>query len=164
MANLILWRHADAEADSASGLDADRVLTKQGRKDARRMADWLEQFLPQNTTVLCSPAKRCLETVAALPAVHADKRKRPVQVVDFLSVESTVAAMLPHLVNDDNQQTLLVVGHQPNLGLLISHLLAMPNACVVKKGAIWWLRQRPISQEKGPAVQTYLFAVQQPTY
>jgi phosphohistidine phosphatase len=56
------------------------------------------------------------------------------------------------------------VGHQPNLGLLISHLLAMPNACVVKKGAIWWLRQRPISQENGPAVQTYLFAVQQPTY
>jgi phosphohistidine phosphatase len=75
-----------------------------------------------------------------------------------------VADMLPHLLNDNHQQTLLVVGHQPNLGLLISHLLAMPNACVVKKGAIWWLRQRLISQENGPAVQTYLFAVQQPTY
>jgi len=26
------------------------------------------------------------------------------------------------------------------------------------------LRQRPMAQENGPAVQTYLFAVQQPTY
>ena len=164
MANLILWRHADAEDESVTGLDADRALYKQGRKDARRMADWLDQFLPQNTTILSSPAKRCLETVAALPQLNPNKTKRQVQVVDYLSIDSTVADMLPHLLNDNHQQTLLVVGHQPNLGLLISHLLAMPNACVVKKGAIWWLRQRPMAQENGPAVQTYLFAVQQPTY
>ena len=47
MANLILWRHADAEDNSVTGLDVDRALSKQGRKDARRMADWLDQFLPQ---------------------------------------------------------------------------------------------------------------------
>ncbi len=164
MANLILWRHAIAEAESASGLDSDRVLSKQGRKDASRMADWLDQFLPQNTSILCSPAKRCLETAAALTQLDTARIKRTVQVVDFLAVDSTVAGMLPHLLNDDKQQTILVVGHQPNLGLLISHLLAMPNACVVKKGAIWWLRQRAVTNENGPAVQTYLFAVQQPTY
>lgn len=38
MANLILWRHAEAEAESVSGADADRALTKRGRKDAARMA------------------------------------------------------------------------------------------------------------------------------
>ena len=164
MANLILWRHADAEDNSVTGLDVDRALSKQGRKDARRMADWLDQFLPQNTTILSSPALRCLETVAALPQLNPNKTKRQVQVVDYLSIDSTVADMLPYLLNDNHQQTILLVGHQPNLGLLISQLLAMPNACVVKKGAIWWLRQRPSNQENGPAVQTYLFAVQQPTY
>ena len=93
MANLILWRHADAEDDSATGLDADRALSKQGRKDARRMADWLDQFLPQNTTILSSPAKRCLETVAALPQLNPNKTKRQVQVVDYLSIDNTVADM-----------------------------------------------------------------------
>lgn len=164
MANLILWRHAEAEAVSHSGLDSDRALTKQGRKDASRMADWIDQFLPANTLVLCSPAKRCLETAAALTQLDTAKVKRTVQVVDFLAADSPLEAMLTKLVNDDKQQTLLVVGHQPNLGLLISRLLGMPSACVVKKGAIWWLRQRSVVHENGPAVQTYLFAVQQPTY
>lgn len=164
MANLILWRHADAETESPSGLDSDRVLSKQGRKDATRMAAWLDQFLPSNTTILCSPAKRCLETVAALPQLNNAKLKRQVQVVDFLSVDSSVELMLQNLLNEDNQQTFLVVGHQPNLGLLISQLLVMQGGCVVKKGAIWWLRQRAVANEKGLAMQTYLFAVQQPTY
>ncbi|MBZ4201393.1 MAG: histidine phosphatase family protein [Methylotenera sp.] len=164
MANLILWRHADAEPDSASGLDSDRVLSKQGRKDATRMAAWLDQFLPSNTTILCSPARRCLETVAALPQLNNAKLKRQVQVVDFLAADRSVEQMLQRLVNDDHQQTFLVVGHQPNLGLVISQLLGMQSACVVKKGAIWWLRQRALANENGLAMQTYLFAVQQPTY
>lgn len=38
MANLILWRHADAEILSVNGNDIDRALTKRGRKDAAKMA------------------------------------------------------------------------------------------------------------------------------
>ncbi|HEX7466215.1 MAG TPA: histidine phosphatase family protein, partial [Usitatibacter sp.] len=37
---LILWRHAEAE-DAGGGGDLARSLTKRGRKQAAKMAEWL---------------------------------------------------------------------------------------------------------------------------
>lgn len=165
MANLILWRHAEAEVESNTGLDTDRSLTKRGRKDALKMAKWLHKHLPVNTEVLCSPARRCLETVAALQCVNtADelrKAKLDINVADFLSIDSTLDDIAQKVINDDSSKTILVVGHQPNLGLLIAKLLGVnETACAVKKGAVWWLRQRLVDG----ALQTYLFTVQLPHY
>ena len=160
MANLILWRHAEAEENSETGLDADRALTKAGRKDAAKMAKWLNEYLPQNTEILCSPAKRCLETVSALNRLTENKRNYHINIESFLGVDSNVESIAKQLLNDDSTQTKLIVGHQPNLGLLIAKILGMNDSAVVKKGAVWWLRQRSIDG----AIQTYLFTVQNPDY
>ncbi len=163
MANLILWRHAEAEMQSVTGEDAERALTKHGRKDAARMAAWLDQHLPKNTEIISSPARRCIETVAALQQLNTPKLRREVKVAAFLSADSYVHAIAKQVCNDDVSKTILIVGHQPNLGLLISQLIGMQaGACSVKKGAVWWLRQRHLVA--GTAPQTYLFAVQQPHY
>lgn len=155
MANLILWRHAEAEDQSAGGADADRKLTKKGRKDAEKMAKWLNEHLPKNTEVLCSPAKRCLETASHLKNISDFK----VSVAEFLNTDTTVEKIAKQVVNNDNSITTLIVGHQPNFGFLIAKLLGQQeNACVVKKGAVWWLRQR----EHDGALQTYLYTVQLP--
>ena len=157
MANLILWRHAEAENQSKSGLDADRALTRVGHKDAAKMAKWLNQHLPANTEVFCSPARRCLETVSALQKLNSAE----INVVDFLSVDSTAQMIAQKLSNNDSSKTSLIIGHQPNLGLVITTLLGMnESACAVKKGAVWWLRQREVDG----VLQTYLFAVQHPDY
>jgi phosphohistidine phosphatase len=139
MADIILWRHAEAEDVSASGKDTDRVLTKRGRKDAARMAKWLSQYLPTVTVVLCSPAQRCQETAAALSALtHVQ-----IKVEDFLSGDSSVERIAKELASKYSTKTVLIVGHQPNLGLLAVKLLGMhQSAGVVKKGSVWWLRQR----------------------
>lgn len=163
MANLILWRHAEAEDESNTGKDSDRLLTKRGQKDALKMAKWLYPHLPANTRVLSSPARRCLETVAALEAVAAAdvEREMPlkVEVVEFLSIRNSLQTLIERLVNDNHHETILIIGHQPNLGLLISSLLGIDrDACAVKKGAIWWLRQRV----EADARQVYLFSVQSP--
>lgn len=163
MANLILWRHAEAEAESKSGRDADRILTKRGRKDAEKMAKWLSQHLPADTEILCSPARRCLETAAALnhPTIResATGIARDIKTVEFLGVDSSVEIMANKVVNEDSSKTILLIGHQPNLGLLIAKLLGMDShACVVKKGAVWWLRQRLVNGVS----QMYLFTVQHP--
>ena len=155
MANLILWRHAEAEDQSANGSDADRKLTKKGHKDADKMAKWINEHLPKNVEILCSPAKRCLETVS--PFKHLSGLK--VNIVEFLNTDSTVEKIAKQVVNDDNSKTILIVGHQPNLGFLIAKILGQQeNTCVVKKGAVWWLRQR----EHDNALQTYLYTVQLP--
>jgi len=164
MANLILWRHADAEVDSVTGKDADRALSKSGLKDADRVAKWLHKHLPDNTEILCSPARRCLETLAALQQLDGadtqhEGKKYSVQIVDFLSVDSTAQTILKNVANDDSSKTLLLIGHQPNLGRVIAKLLGMnEGACVVKKGALWWLRQCLMVGQS----QTYLYAVRNP--
>lgn len=157
--DLLLWRHAEAEAESATGLDADRALTRRGRKDAAKMAKWLKGHLPTDTIVLSSPARRCQETVAALRDI-SDIRAR---AVEFLSVDSNIERIRKELATFTGDKTVLVVGHQPNLGSLVARLVGMQeSSCVVKKGAVWWLHQR--SSQGNTAPQTYLLTVQHPDY
>ena len=104
MANLILWRHAEAEDSSSSGLDVDRALTKRGQKDAKKMANWLHQHLPWNVEILCSPAKRCVQTATALYNLNPLE----IKVVDFLSAESTLARITKEIINDDSSKTCLL--------------------------------------------------------
>lgn len=161
MTDLILWRHAEAEDVTATGRDADRALTKRGRKDAERMAKWLNEHLPTDTIVLSSPARRCQETVAALGEI----RNIDIKNVEFLSVDSTVEKIASALTLITDAKSILIVGHQPNLGSLIANMLGMQErACVVKKGAVWWLRQRLAGAEEPAALETYLFTVQHPDY
>jgi len=155
MTDLILWRHAEAEDVSATGKDTDRILTKRGRKDAARMAKWLSQHLPTVTVVLCSPAQRCLETAAALSALNQVQ----IKVENFLSVDSSVERIAKELAAKYSTKTVLIVGHQPNLGLLITQLLGMhQSAGVVKKGSVWWLRQRLAGND----LTYYIHSVKQP--
>jgi phosphohistidine phosphatase len=153
--DLIFWRHAEAEDGSASGRDADRVLSKRGRKQAAKMAKWLSQHLPADTQVLCSPASRCLQTATALHDLHDIE----IKVADFLSVESTAERIAQEIAKAAPVKALLIVGHQPNLGLLISRLAGLEqHACVVKKGSVWWLAQRSVEG----VVQYYIYTIQQP--
>ena len=52
----------------------------------------------------------------------------------------------------------MVVGHQPTLGLLAQRLLGMQTPCPIKKGAMWWLRRRVRDGE----AQVVLVTVQNP--
>lgn len=175
MANLILWRHAEAEELSVSGDDADRVLTKRGRKDAANMAQWLQQHLLETCEILSSPARRCLETAEALQHVSGRKKQYTVNIAPFLATDGSVAVMAAKLLNADSSQTIVIVGHQPQLGQFIAEILGMKdNACVIKKGAVWWLRQRIVASDElvgdssaivsAAKSEMYLFAVNPPRY
>jgi phosphohistidine phosphatase len=51
------------------------------------------------------------------------------------------------------------VGHQPTLGQTISQLIGLSaTECSIKKGAVWWLRNR----EREAHVQTLVVTVQSP--
>ena len=139
--DLILWRHADAgdPADDPLADDLQRPLTARGGKQARRMADWLNQFLPDSTRVLCSPALRCRET--------ADALGRKLRVSDALAPGASHLQALAAARWPDSREPVLLVGHQPMLGQLAAYLIGGPATLgappwAVRKGAVWWLRHR----------------------
>ena len=132
--DLILWRHAEAEDADAD--DLSRSLTPKGERQAARMAEWLNRRLAHSTRTLVSPARRCQQTAKAL-----GRKFRTVEAVGpgASARELLIAAGWP-----DGAEPVLVVGHQPTLGLAASLLLTgAEHALTVKKGAVWWLRLRP---------------------
>lgn len=147
---LILWRHAEA-ADSSP--DLARVLTKKGRNQASRMADWLNPRLPQPVRILMSPAVRtvqtaqalgrsCEENAALMPGASAD---------DILA-----AAGWP-----DADGCVVIIGHQPTLGQVAARLLTGQGGDIAfRKGGIWWFQSRVREGE----VQVLLKAVVSPDW
>ena len=101
------------------------------------MAEWLNQRLAHSTRILVSPALRCQQTAeGARPQVPHRRRDRP--------RAASAEALLKVAGWPDAAQPVLVVGHQPTLGLVAAHLLTgNRQPWTVKKGAVWWLRQRP---------------------
>jgi phosphohistidine phosphatase len=147
---LILWRHAEAE-DSTP--DLTRELSEKGRRQAARMADWLNPRLPQDVRILVSPATRALQTAQALGRGY----KRVPALAPGRSAEDMLAAA--HW--PDSAYPVLVVGHQPTLGQVAMRLLAgQPGDLAVRKGAIWWFQSR----ERGGQVQLVLRAVAAPDW
>ncbi len=149
--DLILWRHAEAEDAGADESDLERALTSRGERQAERMAEWLNRRLTHSTRILVSPALRCQQTVKAL----GRKSRTLAAIGPGASVEDLLAAVgWPKA-----SAPVLVVGHQPTLGLVASMLLTgSAQPWTVKKGAVWWLRHRPRVDEG----QVLLQAVQAP--
>jgi phosphohistidine phosphatase len=146
--DLILWRHAEAHEAEPGEDDLQRALTPRGRKQAERMAAWLDIQLPQGTRVLSSPAIRAEQTVRAL--------NRKYKVRDALSPGASVEDVLETSGWPEARYPVLLVGHQPALGGLVAKLLGMPEpACAIRKGAVWWLRHRIREAQ----AQTVLLAV-----
>lgn len=149
--DLILWRHAEAVVESEGQNDLERALTSKGERQAQKMAEWLNRHLAHSTRVLVSPALRCQQTAQALG--------RKFRTVASLAPGASAGDVLAAARWPDASEPVLVVGHQPTLGLVAS--LALTNVVQpwsVRKGAVWWLRSR--SREEGERV--VLQAVQAP--
>ena len=149
--DLILWRHAEAHEAKPGQDDLDRPLTAKGERQAERMAAWLNRLLPESARVLASPARRTQQTVAALD--------RKFKTVDALAPDGTVDALLHAVRWPDGREPVLVVGHQPTLGLAAAYLMTREaSPWTLRKGAVLWLRGR----ERDGEVQVVLHAAMSP--
>ena len=153
--DLILWRHAEAEdwqpGDANTPSDLERSLTPRGEKQAARMATWLDRQLPEGARILVSPARRCEQTALALG--------RKYKVRAELGPDAPPSQLLELVQWPTNKSPILVIGHQPILGQVIAQLLNLQESdCAVKKGALWWLRNR----EREGGAQTVVVTVQSP--
>ena len=155
--DLILWRHADAGEPGEDLLDDDllRPLTSRGEKQAKRMAEWLNRFLPESTRILCSPALRTRQT--------ADALGRKMRTADALLPGASHTQALAAARWPDSREPVLLIGHQPMLGQLAAYLMGGAStldapAWAVRKGAVWWLRHR----EREGVAEVVLVSVRTP--
>lgn len=151
MMDLILWRHAEAQEWTQGCDDMARRLTARGEKQAARMASWLDRQLPDNTRILVSPARRAEQTANALG--------RKFKIRQEIAPGGTVTQLLELVQWPHARGCVLVVGHQPTLGQTIAQLIGLSaTECSVKKGSVWWLRNR----QRETLVQTLVVTVQSP--
>ncbi|MBL8324049.1 MAG: phosphohistidine phosphatase SixA [Rubrivivax sp.] len=139
--DLILWRHAEADEAGPAGEggessdDLERALTHKGERQAERMAGWLRRQLASTTRVLVSPARRAQQT--------ADKLERKFKTVAAIAPGGSVEALLQAARWPDSREPVLVVGHQPTLGMAVAYLLSgATTPWALRKGAVVWLRGR----------------------
>jgi len=130
--DLILWRHAEAEEGVP---DEERRLTPKGVKQAKRIAEWLEERLPEGAVVLSSPARRSRET--------ARQFTKAFEAREELGVGTSAASLLKAAGWPKRDGMVVVVGHQPTLGEAAALALTGQEAVwSLRKGAIVWIASR----------------------
>ena len=130
--DLLLWRHAEA----VDGIpDNTRELTERGVRQAHKVAEWLESRRPKKLRVLVSPTVRTRQTASAFT--------KDFEIVPALGPGNDISSILGACGWPDGGGSVLVVGHQPELGRLAALLLSGQEAdWTIKKGALWWFSNR----------------------
>jgi len=142
--DLILWRHAEAEQ---GGPDADRHLTEKGLEQAKKVGAWLKSRV-REYQIFSSPAERAKETAAALDGRFG--------ILKELYGNAPPASLLEVVGWPGKEGTVILVGHQPQLGEVAAFLMTRSaEPWGVKKGAIWWFK----TGREGGRLLTELVAV-----
>lgn len=135
---LFLVRHAHATSDEEHPL---RPLNDRGRRVAAAMALWLRPAIPEGlAAILHSPLERSRETAVILADAWG-MRERLHETRGLLPEDEPLAAcqLLAH-----RSEPMLIVGHEPHLGRLVSLLLTGNQELpllLLKKGSVCCLRR-----------------------
>jgi phosphohistidine phosphatase len=113
MPELLLLRHAKSDWEDRRLDDFDRPLAPRGRRAARRMGHYLaaEGLIPD--LVLCSPARRAVETLELLLTALASTPETSCLKTLYLAPPSRLLAVLRRQGPDRGR--ILLVAHNPGL-------------------------------------------------
>jgi phosphohistidine phosphatase len=134
MKTLLILRHAKSSWANASLSDHDRPLKKRGKRDAPRMGRllWEEDLVPD--LIICSSARRALDTAEA--AAASSGYDADIEVTrDFYHADpETYIGRLRSLPKEVDR--VLIVGHNPGMEELLEQLTGvrerMPTAALAQ--------------------------------
>jgi phosphohistidine phosphatase len=142
---LLVIRHAIAEEPLDGIPDANRALTRKGRRRFRKVVAGLDRIGIVLGRVLHSPWRRAAETARLLEPIVRDDDA--LLATDALTT-SPRAELISLIATTSTADPSAVVGHEPWLGELVA-LLAFGDvrnaeSISLKKGAIAWLDGTPV--------------------
>lgn len=132
---ILLVRHGIAEDFPSSGRDFDRALTDEGRRRMARAARGLATLDLRPTALLASPLVRAQQTAAILG------REFEIEPATWAALACGVdhEGLTAELDERHPGGTVVLVGHEPDLGELLSYwLVRHPRRMAVhfRKGAV----------------------------
>lgn len=113
MSRLLLLRHAKSSWDSAALSDFDRPLSPRGQRASKAIAAVIAERDLVPDRILCSPARRTRETLAAL-----DEKLDGSTEVEFVEelYDAPYAGYLPIIASrGGDAASLMVIGHNPTI-------------------------------------------------
>ena len=139
---LLVVRHAiagdKAEWARTGAPDAERPITKEGKRKMKRAARGLTAVVPEIRTLATSPLVRAAQTAEIVAKAYEEASRAPaVTRLSALAPGKSSNLLLGWLAEQPRGQTVAIVGHEPHLGQFVSWSLTGLRESFVelKKGA-----------------------------
>ena len=143
-----IWilRHGVAEPPAPEGLDFERALTLEGKKELASVARAMKRVRIEPNVLLTSPLRRAKET--------AEIVRETLQCPAAVETPALIPNAAPErawseIVKYGVEARVLVVGHQPNLGKLIGYVLGCDLQLDLKKAGLVCLEATQPSGQPG---------------
>jgi phosphohistidine phosphatase len=157
--NLIILRHSNAEDldEKKYPEDSLRPLTKKGVKRIHRVAKLMRKFKINVDYILSSPAIRAYDTARVVRKEFKLEKER-LQTTQSLLTEANPGPIIAEIAKITDCENLLIVGHEPFLSTLVSHLICgNPMVSIqLKKSGFCCLTVESLNEEP-KAMLTMLF-------
>jgi phosphohistidine phosphatase len=132
---IYILRHGIAEDRALRKADRDRALTPNGRDKLRKVLERAHAAGVSPSLTLTSPFVRAVQTAEMAAEVFGYRRR--IVHSSALQPDSTPPAVWEEIRSHSGEPALLLSGHEPLLGELISFLLGSTGSLVdLKKGAL----------------------------
>ena len=121
---LLVIRHGLAEDPSSVVTgpdDSGPPLSKEGKQMMKRVAAGLRELVDEIDVIGASPLLRAQQTAQIVAKAYNDL---PVVTVEDLLPESDPPALMNWLRQHSTDNVVAIVGHQPNLGLVVTWLMS----------------------------------------
>ena len=134
---LYVMRHGTAEDESADGRDATRALTGAGRERVRDVARKLAAEGEAPKIIVSSPLVRALQTAEI---VHAHAKVESALEVNVAFAPHGDSLAFVREAARAGRKRVMVVGHEPDLSILVASLIGQPLPLGFSKAMVVALR------------------------
>jgi phosphohistidine phosphatase len=145
--NLYIVRHGAAVDRSDAATDEMRYLTAEGRSSFRKTARTVLKQGVEPSLILTSPLIRAVQTAEILAETLGFAGL--LQVRDELAPGFDLRKLQSVLREFPADIEVVIVGHEPDLGILVAELLTLPASSGLKKGAVVKLKVEPQNLRQG---------------
>ncbi len=115
--------------------DSERPLTEDGIKKVAKAAKGLKKIVPDIACIFSSPLKRAFETAIIVAQEYGFKKK--IEVIKELAPGGSMKMLALTIAEHKACNSILLVGHEPDLSVMIGFMLGSMNISIVlKKGAV----------------------------